>query len=582
MKRNRIMKLALTGLLAFCGIANARNLFTPLTLRKDYLWYPFLECDDDCEEKCFDVKFWGAVFNRSATKTTSKDNFNTVDDGTQVCPNKDIAKLFTAKSPFYLNEVFENNTNGALNNPLINFAKVSPHLVYNETGVMFGFELNAFVPRCERWRWGIRGTIPFVNRKVEQLKCCADLISGDALADIIRTGVREPVGNEVIEDSFALRLDVLSALYNNGLNGTRFVEYGTGAASPTKMAGDVTILDDVAAAPSVHVIGSSDGSLPSLPFSATIATVTAATAMDGAGSNIGNASRGRFVEATDYTSLSTDGTAQAKLYVVPTLNDASDGVSEDGKKVVDNAESLLNSFDADVDSFLAANGITFDSQTVQGAGNLDLEAYLNYQFCCCALYLEGRVGLVLPTDTTIKNPGNVYQVPTGNDGHVEVDLGLAAGWNMCEWAKLYGDISYHWVLSSSENVAGAFKNAKVKNVGPKTQADVDWRYTLAHVDLTIIPPCLKCIGFDLGYQFYWKQKDNVKFCKSSIADLAGVTKTLNSCVLEKMTKVISHKLSFELFSVNTCADFFGGFSYVVAGKSVMREAEWHVGMAIKF
>jgi len=34
--------------------------------------------------------------------------------------------------------------------------------------------------------------------------------------------------------------------------------------------------------------------------------------------------------------------------------------------------------------------------------------------------------------------------------------------------------------------------------------------------------------------------------------------------------------------VNSCYDFFGGFSYVFGGKNVMKEGEWHVGMAVKF
>ncbi len=589
MKRNSIMRLTLIGLVALSGVVNARDLFTPLTLRKDYLWFPFLDCNDDESDRCFDVRLWAAGFNRTATKATGKDSFNTVNDGTRVgCDNDEIAKLFFAKSPFYLQNAFENNeimfpSDATTTNPLLNFAKVSPHLAYNETGVMFGFEISAQVPRCERWNWGVRGTIPFVNRSIEQLKCCSELIDGAALSDVVQTFVVEQAANvETIYNSFAVRLDVATALKQNGVN-TVSPSLVTYSGNTVKISGDdtgKTQLGDANA--SIHVIGSSTGTLPAYPFSATQATAQAATSVDGSGSNIGNGSRGRFVSGTDYTALGASSTAQSQLFIVPTLN-------VNGKflapikttNIIGEIQARLNSFDADVADFLAANGITFDSQRVQGPGNLDLEAFLNYHFCC-PIFLEGRVGLTLPTDNTTNEPGKVFLLPTGNNGHVEVDLGLAGGWDMCDWAKLYGDLSYNWVLSSSECIAGSFKNATVKNIGPKTNADIDWQYFLAHIDLTIIPPCLKCIGFDLGYQFYWKRKDDIDFCNKTVTDLVGTTKTLNSCVLEKMTKIISHKLSAEVFTVNSCVDFFGGFSHVIGGKNVMKEAEWHIGMAIKF
>ena len=97
-----------------------------------------------------------------------------------------------------------------------------------------------------------------------------------------------------------------------------------------------------------------------------------------------------------------------------------------------------------------------------------------------------------------------------------------------------------------------------------------------------MPPCLKCIGFDLGYQFYWKGKDNICFKQPTIDDFSGVSKTLNACPLRELTNIISHKGSIEMFTVNSCYDFFGGFSYVFGGKNVMKEGEWHVGMAVKF
>lgn len=587
MNRNK-MKLTLISLLALSGIVSAREMFTPLTLRKDYKWYPFL---DDCcgeerdEEKCVEWKFMMAPFNRTATKATGNDNYNTADDGTKNCDNDEIAKLFFAKSPFYLQDAFANGQVGRISNPLVNFAKINPHVTFEEKGLMFGFDVSAPFFNCNKWRWGLRGSVPFAHRTVNQLTCCADLIDNSKLDDVVQTGVREPVGGNTIQNSFAMRLDVLSALYNNGLNGVRFVEYGD-AGTSTKMASqDVALDQTVGTNQSINMVVSSTGTLPSKPFSATAATVGATTALDAEGDNVASG-RTRFTTGVDYASgLALDGTQQAQLFVVPTLNAAGNGISGRASTIQTTANALLHSFDEDVQDFLAtANGgpITFDPQQVQGAGDLELELFLNYQWLCC-LWFEGRVGLALPTGVETDEPGKVFKLPIGNNGHVGVDLGLAMGWDFARWLKLYGDVKYRWTLSATETIAGAFTGATVKNIGPKQDAKISWGHFLAHIDATIIPTCVcNWIGFDLGYEFYWKKKDDVNFCNNSAADLSGVTQTLNSCVLERMTKVVSHKLSVESFTTNECYNLYAGFSSVVGGKNVMKEAEWHLGMTIKF
>jgi len=193
------------------------------------------------------------------------------------------------------------------------------------------------------------------------------------------------------------------------------------------------------------------------------------------------------------------------------------------------------------------------------------------------------------------------------------------GWYQpVNWFILTSDGAYHKVFKHTEQVAAAFKGATVKNLGPTLCANIDWQYVVWHLDLNFVHPENPGLGFDIGYELYWKGHDEACFvgssgiancgtgcsnncssgcstngsngcstdlcCTSSFIttakDFLGVTKQLDPCVLAINTSQLAHKIRVEFFHRWNFCDVFAGWSQVFAGKNSMQETSWHIGMEI--
>ena len=68
----------------------------------------------------------------------------------------------------------------------------------------------------------------------------------------------------------------------------------------------------------------------------------------------------------------------------------------------------------------------------------------------------------------------------------------------------------------------------------------------------------------------------------SVRDLLGNKQEVNAALLERDTKITSHKLRLSMFHRWDYCELFAGASRVVSGKNVMKESEVHLGLGIYF
>ncbi|HJM69240.1 MAG TPA: hypothetical protein QGF02_04805 [Candidatus Babeliales bacterium] len=484
-----------------------------------------------------------------------------------------LSHLLFAKSSFQLKDAFEDGEASIAYNPFVNLATITPDPEFSESGFEIGENFALKLTNC--CHIGVRARLPFKTKQVKPKSSFSDFVKGGTLAELRRIQ-REPVGTQVIEDSFAYRLDLLSLLFQNGVSGAKFIRYDL--VNLTMDQKDVT---DNNGNP-IHLVGRTSGTFPPSPFSATVATVAAAPFVDGAGSNVSNNQRARFEQGVSYSALGNDSTQQSELFVVPTLNAGGTAVNTDASSIMTDAENILVQTGlSSLQSFLDEKNISFASQRQNGLGDLDIEFFINCDLSSC-FWFEGRFNAVFPTGVKDDDPGKLFLQPLGNNGHVEIGLGGALGWDMCRSIKLYGDCSYNKVLSATECVAGSFSGATVKNIGPATRAKISWDYFLAHASVILMYPSSDRFGLNLRYQYYNKKKDSICFCSKTIKDLAGETKTLDSTILKEFTDVRAHQLGADIFSIFEFCTFWGGMSYVVGGTNAPKEFIWNVGFDINF
>lgn len=298
----------------------------------------------------------------------------------------------------------------------------------------------------------------------------------------------------------------------------------------------------------------------------------------------GNQDRLRFVSATDYAGgLATDRAEQAKLFVTPRAGCGNiDRNARAIQNVVDNIlEGLERSGNNSATAFFEdCNILLCQGEHVFGAGDLDIDFFVGPWRD--TWYMNMLLGARFPTGKEHKDPGRVLFQPTGNNDHFELKLAVEGGWRPTDWFALKADASYSHAFKHKEKKAAAFTGATVKNIGPAVDADVSWGYFTGHFDLNFFHPDNPNLGFNIGYELWAKRDDNVKFCAETAVDCLGKTNTLDKCILEKNTNSMSHKVRGEVFHRHNFSEFYVGASHIFAGRQVMKETEWHIGMVINF
>lgn len=224
-------------------------------------------------------------------------------------------------------------------------------------------------------------------------------------------------------------------------------------------------------------------------------------------------------------------------------------------------------------------GICFRKQKNIGIGDFDSEISMQYHFSD-ALYGKARFGIRLPSAMQIEYPEKVFFQSLGNNGHIEVLLGLETGWQPCSWLQFNSDASYSFVTNSIEQVAAPHAGAMVKNIGCGVPTDISWGYFLGHCDCTLISFCYD-FHLALSYEYYHKIKDVISFDPRFVNIFL-----FDQCLLEKNTAVTAHTIRTELLysycSQSSTLDFFAGYSIVIAGNNTPRDHGWHFGVQIRF
>jgi len=487
---------------------------------------------------------------------------------------------------------------GTAYNPFLGASLITPEMKYVEKGVILGFNTETII-RDDCWRLGLRVRLPYKSIEVTMERYAEEGVKDMAyIPSFVPNGCPEASSEDC---DFAYRLDLLRGIMN----------YSTGVAPVTQVGNDGNAgpLDVGGASPDtlpIYLIERCNGDVPS------VAEVTGADGVmrlgkvpeqvSGALPANGEGSDGQvfhFGAATvDYAAnLCPDG--QRQLFVVPNLevvNPTTVQFNSAASPTVNDVASRINSLLGSLSQtpltrefFAQQCGINvLDPDCTAGFGDLTTDLYAS--FCgdlrCSSYCVYGIFGLTYPTSKRVKDTGRVYATTAGNNGHVEIKVGVDAGATF-EILGFSGALdtgyTYNHVVSAKENKAAPFTGARIRNIGPCVLADVSWHYHIFHADLTAYHARCPGVGISTGYELYAKSKDKVELCNDTTArDCFGRVKDLDPCILTACTDTLTHKIRAELSHAwDSCRLFIGG-SYVFAGRSAMLETEAHIGLTSFF
>jgi hypothetical protein len=204
--------------------------------------------------------------------------------------------------------------------------------------------------------------------------------------------------------------------------------------------------------------------------------------------------------------------------------------------------------------------------------------------------------IVVPTGGKALYKSNPYQMYAGNGGHWEVAPGALIAIKGCDFISIKADARYHFVLNALEERAACFEGAKIKNIGPKVEADVKWRYFTGNVDVNFTHPNTAAITGLVGYQFNYRHKEVLKYTVDSLQSWLGNGYykegdcfyssnpfNLDEELAVKNTDSTYHKLRVETsYLLSGWVEFFCGGSWTFMGKNAMASIDGHVGFHVAF
>lgn len=561
-------------------------------------WYG--EMPAQKENTTWNFHTWGVGYTRSASRAF----FDPCNPKSNTRDTTTLSQLWFGRDVFRGEDAFTNGTfinasvedQGLISstNPFLGFARIMPNFDYNEQGAYMGIEFSRNFGVEDQWHVGGRVSLPYKIIEIEQ---DSNYTLEETLADVVITrpiSIDEGVTGDEID--YAYRFDFLNSLAfatvttpSNITTTTPFVVYP--ANNQTLTIGGVNVMGpDAESVQSAYATTSGDGSVPAFPFRKLPEQVSGALPASGFGPDNTTLF---FETGTAYgANLALDRAAQGTLFIVPKAVASETGtgttITADAIAIQEAVTNLIASellVSQTASGFFLNNDINLSGYSRNvGVGDLAAEVYGGFGHKQ-HWFFDGIFGLSFPTGNRQKSSNDLYWKSTGNNGHVEIKLGLDTGWKVREWFAFEIDAAYHHACKRSEKRAASFEGATVVNIGPELTADVSWNYFVGRLDMNFFHPQNPDLGFTFGYELFAKGKDKVHFaCDATTAtDLLGrEDQPLSPCNYERNTNSLSNKLRGQLFNRWNFFEVFAGGSQIVSGRHVMKETEGHIGFVVYF
>jgi len=622
LRRLEIMKIKPTSYIVYIFLlsialnfwVSASDLRPPLIgLEGPLRFIPEVEVRDDSS-----IKFWTTVNNRQASKAFM-DHGATVVDYTNLIFNKDNFRVTDIFTDSYVPSQSESYLS------LLRTARLNTEASYSETAVIFGMQWMYPVYE-DRGRFGLRARLPvkYVEIKRENLR---DIPGGAQLEDVVAvqpassvpggTGSSRQLPSSV---STVMRFDMAESLVQSNDLNLIFNFDGAPRMAGTDLSGNDADPKKTAQM-RLAVVSSPVGDVPNVPNVPTnvavalnaISQIPSTYEVLPADGKIAankvyvfDSVAGKYKgllddNASDATTRRENQLTKESMWLIPFgYEDTTVGSSEikmagtESGGSMNILKSMTSRVTENVPSWLLDRKYEFESSPRQGCGDVQIEAFYQQDFVP-NVSSEFVFGVGIPVDRDNQFFMSPYKPRLGNGGHWDVFFGAGLGFvfnPLCNF-RLHG--RYSIILPEVEEVCATFKNTLVKGIGPRALATVDWKYATINLDCTLFHPDSKTCSAVLGYQLFWKGRDNVSYKDAEAETWLGKKynvstrqfepnlKELDALALSINTDSIAHRFRMEvsLRIGSYCEMLFGG-AYTIFGKHVACDLDTHFGVHLTF
>jgi len=523
----------------------------------------------------------------------------------------ELSQLFFNKSSFRLSQIFEDCLVGQdtqYYNPFMRVITINPKVAYRESGLTLtaGFSRAA---ATGKGRFGVRLRLPI--RAVDTIRKDDGSRRDSQTEDVVKRQ-KNPATADL---GFAARLDFLEAIPNQQLTSSQ-VEYNYNGDNHIRVFAGDTRSQNAAA------VYSPEGYIPRGSVVGVAQDSISNTALPVTLSGLQNDILYKFVTDAGYATLAETANnsvpvrvanqdKKATVWVVSAHNNTSapSGIG-DGDVVSGGASGnmatrlndYLSTFNSNAYEWMHDRGYDFESSRQVGLGDLDVELYYDHEF---GDRIIGGISALLKAPTACGSnaqensfAGNPYRSHTGNGQHVELGGGLHFDVEARSWVMLRFDGEYRFALARTEKICGTPAGSLIKNIGSEQLADVSWHSVVANADMHFCHPQTTDLTGFIGYQFYWKRADTIRFNDLSVESWLGKkykrsgpvaardytienTIALDNALASANTEQFAHRIKGGMtYHLSDWCSLSAGGSITFAGQNMPKEMDVFAGCRV--
>jgi len=517
----------------------------------------------------------------------------------------ELSTLFFNADTFRASQIFSHCSVGQNTehyNPFMRIMLLQPRVEYSESGMCFAVNVARSV-LDGKGSWGLRVKVPL--RAIDTIRKDTDSRHDSQTEDVARLQINQVASTQV---GFAYRLDFLEAIPTTDFSASR-VNYAA-------VDGANTYMDIFAEDPrngGAGAVYAPEGQTPrgtqvGILYTDTFGAPQLPTTLDGLNQDTVYAfGNGNFSGLADSAAVNTavrvaNQAKKATVWVTST-HEVGGSYNSSGTatgSISSGIKDYISSFNANTYEWLHDRGYIFQTTRQVGLGDTDIELYYDHSFG--DRILGGMSALLrLPTACGSGSDegnytGNPYRSHTGNGRHFEIGGGLHLNVETRSWLMMRADAEYRFALARSEQTCATPVESMIKNIGSSQLADVSWHSVVANGELHVAHPHTTDITGYIGYQFYWKRKDTVRFHSSTVDSWLGAvyssttkdysienTVSLDNNLAAANTEQIANRVKAGVvYHLSDWLSLRTGGAWTFLGQNVPQEADVYVGCQVTF
>lgn len=286
----------------------------------------------------------------------------------------------------------------------------------------------------------------------------------------------------------------------------------------------------------------------------------------------------RFGSLIDYTSVQERSDLNS-LWILPTTT--GDQLATNAQKIKDAVQNLLTNEQFHTTSAIMASvGIDLKTKNNKGFGGILIEP--GVEIHVSSHFIQSVYGIIiLPAERTISG-GEIFKIPTGNNGHGAVGLGTTIIAPLTDPIIVSLDFGCFYTIPKQEQATLPLKKSKI-TIGPVIEQTVSWNtvylnpsYSVTYQKNNVEVLCA------VDYFFYYASRDHISTSHLFFPEKAAFAIQRKEERSKQLVQTINITLSYKHYTASCIFNALFMIAHTVHAHNALYEKGWSITCGITF